>query len=71
MQMEEQDVNEQLLQLEFLKALGINLLDSTLAASAECIRILPQMTRMALVRCSQLYDMSEHKNCPLLMLGTN
>ena len=35
--------------------------DSTLATSAECIWILLQMSQLALVRWSQLYDVSGQK----------
>ena len=58
---EEHDVNDRLLQVEFLQALGINVHDATLSSDLERIQILPQLTRMALARWDQLYDVRAHK----------
>jgi hypothetical protein len=58
---EEHDANDRLLQVEFLQALGINVHDATLSSDLYRIQILPQLTRMALARWDQLYDLRAHK----------
>jgi len=58
---EEHDVNDRLLQVEFLQALGINVHDATSSSDLERIQILPQLTHMALARWDQLYDVRAHK----------
>jgi len=59
-QMHEGDVNDRALQVEFLSALGIHVLDSTLPLDLERIRVIPQYQRVAAQRWNQLYDSREH-----------
>jgi hypothetical protein len=58
--MHEGDVNDRALQVEFLSALGIHVLDSTLPLDLERIRVIPQYQRVAAQRWNQLYDSREH-----------
>jgi len=59
-QLENENVSSRLLEVEFLQALGINVYDSTLQLSAERVRLLPQITRMAEYRWRQLYNVKAH-----------
>jgi hypothetical protein len=56
----ENDVRERALEVEYLSALGIHVVDSTLPLGAERIFMLPQYQRMAQFRWNQLYDSKEH-----------
>jgi len=47
--------------LHFSKHWGINVHDATLSSDLEQIQILPQLTRMALARWDQFYDIRAHK----------
>jgi hypothetical protein len=53
-------VREQVLEVEYLSALGIHVVDSTLPLDAERIRMLPQYQRMTQFRWNQLYNVKEH-----------
>jgi hypothetical protein len=53
-------VREQVLEVEYLSALGIHVVDSTLPLDAERIRMLPQYQRMTQFRWNQLYNVTEH-----------
>jgi len=53
-------VRERALEVEYLSALGIHVVDSTLPLDAERIFMLPQYQRMAQFRWNQLYDSKEH-----------
>ncbi len=61
-QREEEEVKRRLLEVEFLETVGIYVHDSMLALDAGRLRVLPQFTRMAELRWSQLYDSISHKN---------
>jgi hypothetical protein len=62
------NVNHRVEQVEYLKALGIHVHDCSLHADSECIRILPQLTRMAEHRWGRFYDAPEHQKltCALM-----
>jgi hypothetical protein len=53
-QLQEDDVNNRSLEVEYLSALGIHLVDSTLPLETEQILMLPQYQRMAQFRWNQL-----------------
>jgi hypothetical protein len=55
-------VERRLLEVEYLEALGKNINDSTLALCAECVRLLPQLTRMAEYHWNKLYNVTFRKN---------
>jgi hypothetical protein len=59
-QMNENHVRDRTLEMEYLSALGIHVVDFTLTLDAERIRMLPQYQRMAQFRWNQLYDSKEH-----------
>jgi len=59
-QLQENDVNERTLEVEFLSALGIHVVDARLPLDLERIQVLPQYQRVALQRWNQLYDSREH-----------
>jgi hypothetical protein len=58
--MEESQVNDRKLEVEYLSALGINIVDSMLPLDLERIHVLPQYQRMAQYRWNQLYNCKEH-----------
>jgi hypothetical protein len=60
-QSESQHVQEWLLEIQYLSALGINILDSTVQANTRRIEVLPTLERVAQVRWSHLYDVRHHK----------
>ena len=57
---QEQDVQRRDLEVNYLKGLGINVLDSSLPLENERIRVLPQYMRLAQYRWNQLYDSTSH-----------
>jgi hypothetical protein len=59
-QLQEDDVNNRSLEIEYLSALGIHVVDSTLPLETERICMLPQFQRMAQFRWNQLFDSKEH-----------
>jgi hypothetical protein len=60
-QSETQHVQEWLLEIQYLSALGINILDSTLQANTRWIEVLQTLERVAQVKWSHLYDVRHHK----------
>ena len=60
-QSESQHVRERQLEIQYLSALGINILDSTLQPNARRLEILPTLERVAQVRWNHLYDVHHHK----------
>jgi hypothetical protein len=60
-QLEEEYVQNWLFKIQYLEALGIIAHDSTLGFCAECVRLLPRLTRMAEYWWNNLYDMKAHK----------
>jgi hypothetical protein len=60
-QQEEDNVETRLLEVEYLQVLGINIHDSELQNDTEKIRVLPLLTRMAMHRWGQLYNLASHK----------
>jgi hypothetical protein len=54
--MEEEHVDQQLLEVKYLQALGINVHDCELRHDVERLRILPQFSCMAQYRWGELYD---------------
>jgi len=60
-QSETQHVQEWLLEIQYLSALGINILDSTLQADTHRMEVLPTLERVAQVRWNHLYDVHHHK----------
>ncbi len=59
-QLQENDVNERTLEVEFLSALGIHVVDARLPLDLERIQVIPQYQHVALQRWNQLYDSREH-----------
>ena len=60
-QSESQHVQERLLEVQYISALGINILDSTLQADTHRMEVLPTLERVAQVRWSHLYGVHHHK----------
>jgi hypothetical protein len=60
-QLEEEGVQQRALEVEYLRALGINIIDSTLPLDSERIRLLPQFQRIAQYRWNHLYNVRSHK----------
>lgn len=58
---EEANVRSRNLEVQYLAALGINIVDCTLQADAERMEVLPQLERMAQLRWNHLYDVCRHK----------
>jgi hypothetical protein len=58
--MQENHVMERALEVEYLSALGINVVDATLALDLDRISVIPQYQRVAQYRWSQLYNSSSH-----------
>jgi hypothetical protein len=59
-QLQEDDVHQRSLEVNYLMALGIHIVDAMLPLDVERIRILPQCQRMAQYRWNRLYDSREH-----------
>jgi len=59
-QSESQHLQEWLLEIQYLSALGINILDSTLQANSRRMEVLLTLERVAQVRWSHLYDVHHH-----------
>ena len=60
-QNEETDVQQRVLELQYLDALGIHVLDCTLERDANRISVIPMLQRIAQYRWSHLYSISRHK----------
>ena len=58
--LEEEHVNERVLEVEYLSALGINVVDLTLPLDVQRISLLPQYQRVAQHRWNQLYNGNDH-----------
>jgi hypothetical protein len=58
---EEANVRKQNLEVQYLAALGINIVDSTLQADTDWMELLPQLERMDQLRWNHLYDVQRHK----------
>jgi hypothetical protein len=58
--MQEDYVMERALEIEYLSALGINVVECTLALDLERITIIPQYQRVAQYRWNQLYNSASH-----------
>jgi hypothetical protein len=54
------NVSKRNLEVQYLAALGINIVDCTLQADAERMELLPQLERMAQLRWNHLYDVQHH-----------
>jgi hypothetical protein len=60
-QNEENDVQQRALELQYLDALGIHVLDCTLERDANRISVIPMLQRIAQYRGSHLYSIHHHK----------
>ncbi len=58
---EEANVRSRNLEVQYLAALGINIVDCTLQADTEWMEVLPQLERMVQLRWNHLYDVRHHK----------
>jgi len=58
---EEANVRSRNLEVQYLAALGINIVDCTLQVDTERTEVLPQLERMAQLRWNHLYDVCRHK----------
>jgi len=58
---EEANVRSRNLEVQYLAALGINIVDCTVQADTERMEVLPQLERMAQLRWNHLYDVCRHK----------
>ena len=58
---EEANVSKWNLEVQYLAALGINIVDCTLQADTEWMELLLQLERMAQLRWNHLYDIHHHK----------
>jgi hypothetical protein len=58
--MEESHVNNGAFEVEYLSALGINVVDSTSTLDISCISMLPQYQQVAQYRWNQLYNSADH-----------
>jgi hypothetical protein len=56
----EANVRDQNLEIQYLAALGINIIDCTLQVDTKRIELLPQLERMAQLRWYHLYDARHH-----------
>jgi hypothetical protein len=57
----EANVRDQNLEIQYLAALGINIIDCTLQVDTKQMELLPQLERMAQLRWHHLYDARHHK----------